>query len=615
MDDVHGRNDERSGCNVCDERFIAKKRCFPRIDASDFHHSLFDDVDATGADETQPSIHVLNDECMDLILSYFNIVENCKLGLVCKRWYNLCMSKISRTNFLSVIQLKTELFGEGFDDHDDEAMNQNDLESGQFEVIKKNSNKDFSVMSLMSVVSINCGTLTTLSLTAIDGLNAASLYILSSMMPNLTELELWDDLKLNEGLCTIMTESIVPRLEALSFYAGSVPDNVTLRKMLSGAVRLKFLSVKDAFDAKVYEDDTWEEDGLGLLEVLAPTNPLVSCEFYRYVNLRPKSLEYILRNYSDTLQYLNLSCTNLEGLTNMSIDGLPKLERMTVFLANISRRHEDIEDLPPSLHTRCSQQLIALLKLMPNLRVLDLSNHYYLRLNGMDIVEILSENCPLLEELHLTKCFIPAERLVNLTKLKFLKRLILGKIHDYVHNADPFELVPATNLVDCFKFLTDNLVAEMPKLEELSIEDTSHAFSADDIVSFIDNAGPNFKTLSLSTMYDRWDAFHSGFDSRHNFIEEAARKCMERCKDRDNVIRLLVYGLALMHRNSCNTAESREGCSCRRAIYTDIAPEFLQISNLQFDHDVQLHHFYPNLISQYGSVKAENKFFKLPRFF
>ena len=105
---------------------------------------------------------------------------------------------------------------------------------------------------------------------------------------------------------------------------------------------------------------------------------------------------------------------------------LPTLKRMKVFLASVNH-HEQLVDweIPETL---CSRQLVAVLKLMPNLRVLDLSENHYLTGKDINIVRLLAEYCPLLEEVHLPKCAITSGQLVNLKGLKHLKRLFLGNI-------------------------------------------------------------------------------------------------------------------------------------------------------------------------------------------
>ena len=54
-------------CDVCDRLCAAKKR---RLSKTDICHLLFDEVNSTREYEAEPSIHVLNDECMVLVLSY-----------------------------------------------------------------------------------------------------------------------------------------------------------------------------------------------------------------------------------------------------------------------------------------------------------------------------------------------------------------------------------------------------------------------------------------------------------------------------------------------------------------------------------------------------------------
>ena len=300
----------------------------------------------------------------------------------------------------------------------------------------------------------------------------------------------------------------------------------------------------------------------------------------------------------------------------MQTYNLPKLRKMRVFLASLTvrprHRQDDLEELPLARHTPCSRQLTELLMLMPNLTVLDLSYNYHLRFNGVDIVRLLSEHCPLLEELHLTKCAVPAQKLAALTELKFLKRFFLGVVYNGCTNRGIDE---ENYLVDCFSFISRRVIPHMKNLEELSIEDPRHAFSVDDIVTFIDHAGPNFKTLTLSALYDIMSVAGDIYN-RHNFIEEAARKCKESCKDRNNVITRLVNGIGMMHKNMCNSRslEISNNCDCRQLNFDDIAPKFLKIKKLEFNHELGYKDCYPNNIAQQGVINIDYGLLKLPRF-
>ena len=42
-----------------------------------------------------PSIHQLNDECLDMIFSYMHPCDYFKLKSVCRRWHNLCITKLA----------------------------------------------------------------------------------------------------------------------------------------------------------------------------------------------------------------------------------------------------------------------------------------------------------------------------------------------------------------------------------------------------------------------------------------------------------------------------------------------------------------------------------------
>ena len=48
------------------------------------------------SDPAQPSVHILPDDCIDLIFSYLSFEELVKVCGVCKRWYNGCLFAFSR---------------------------------------------------------------------------------------------------------------------------------------------------------------------------------------------------------------------------------------------------------------------------------------------------------------------------------------------------------------------------------------------------------------------------------------------------------------------------------------------------------------------------------------
>ena len=74
---------------------------------SSHHDTQSDDIDDV---ITSPDSHInqLNNECLDIILCYFNTVEHLRLMSVCKRWNTLCTNKISLLTTIDSTQLCQE---------------------------------------------------------------------------------------------------------------------------------------------------------------------------------------------------------------------------------------------------------------------------------------------------------------------------------------------------------------------------------------------------------------------------------------------------------------------------------------------------------------------------
>jgi hypothetical protein len=232
-------------------------------------------------------------------------------------------------------------------------------------------------------------------------------------------------------------------------------------------------------------------------------------------------------------------------------------------------------------------------------------------------VAVLAEHCPFLEELHLVECSISAEHIVSLKKLKFLRRLFLGNIHTK-SSCYGAELID-TDWIGSFQRITYQVIPYLNNLESLSFNLGDHNLPAEDIATFINNACPKFRALSLTTLFQYvYNNMNDGLglQNRHDFIENFARKCRESCRDRDDVVKLIVHGLGLVHRKFCPSIseESEVDCSCRQPNFDDIAPRFLQISSLVIEDQFDPAQYYPDNVSQYGTIKVDNGFVNLPRF-
>ena len=560
-----------------------------------FSLPVFEEVDVSEEVEGKPSLHVLNDECLDLILSHCNIVELCRLGTVCRRWYNACLSRMCRIDYLSIDDLRKQL--------PDKVPNTG----------TETAPERVSVPNFLSLVSLSHCSLNTLSLVGIDSAAAEEVALELPDIPNLRVLEFDKDIRFSADCCQTLAAGVIPNLTALSLYAESVPNEASFWNMLRSAQRLRHLAIKES--AGQTRDRTGRlQSRLGLLEALSPINPLVSCSFYGYINLQPKSLEYILKNFSETLEYLNLSGTNLEGLTNLNTRWLPTLKKMKVFLVSLNHHELEVDwEVPDTL---CSQQLVDVLKLMPNLRVLDLEENHHLKKNGVNIVSVLAQYCPLLEEVNLTNCSITSEATLSLKELVRLKRLYLGNIYSVTscHAADMID----SDWTEKFHSFAYQVLPCLSELDCVSFPIDDHQGPPEDIVSFFDNAGPKFKVLSFSALFQVQASMYD-FKNRNDFIENFAKKCKESCRDRNNVIKLHVHGFGLVHKSSCefsgngNVSEADCTCACRNATFDEVAPTFLKITSLVIDDQFNHRDFYPDNISQHGMIKIKNEHVRLPR--
>ena len=180
-------------CGMFDQEYSVKRQRFSIVQIQNFHHPMFDEVDACGDDEDLTTIHVLNDDCLDLILSHFKLIDFFHLCLVCRRWYNLCTFKISCSNYFST---------ETFDNFPTVLWNR---------LLREIPIRRFS--DVLSVLSLNHRNLTTLSLSNIACLDAKDLSFMGDILPNLRDLEL--ELELNDAMSQIIGEKFCTNIESL----------------------------------------------------------------------------------------------------------------------------------------------------------------------------------------------------------------------------------------------------------------------------------------------------------------------------------------------------------------------------------------------------------------
>ena len=580
-----------------DYQLVTKKRHLSASNPYNYHHPLFDNVEIAAEDASLPTIHMLNDDCLELILSdEFGIIDIFGLSRVCRRWYNICLSIISRINIFSSSYIR--------------------------------GRSQISMKEVMSILSINCGSLTCLKLTDIDGLTPDNMATLGDMLPNLKELDLSEHFMSmidHENLSKVIGEKISPNLESLALSISFVSINENLASILKYCTELNYLSITHDMASKHRFE--YEIDGSCIPKILSTCNPLTSFSCKDFMKLQPFVLEFVLREFSGTLEYLNISSTNIQCL-NVATDSLPKLEKMKIFLAGCKEWSilQRTQFPSPSLYIR---QLAAVLKLMPNLKVLDLSYNRYLTTEGVDVIRVLSDHCPLLEELNLSNCRVPAQHLVNLKKLSVLKRICLDN--------------SSIDIVANFKCIVFKVLPHLKELEYLSIE-TDNAgtignsgveLSADDIVTFIGNASPKFKNLYIEANLVPWR--FSSSPRKRNLIEEVAMKCHS--ISREGLIRIRVVNLSRLHKMSCIVTEPSwligQRCACQlddllqsdnpfqsevslsRSYYNKLAPKFIRFFGDDYScYDVDHYEEVCVSSSECGSINKENNVYdvKLPCF-
>ena len=515
------------------DEHTAKRQCLSSVKSEVYHHHpLFTEVNTTAEKEELVTLHVLNDDTLDMILSYLHVVELFRMILVCRRWYNLCLQKISRISCFSVscLAFRTREF-----------------------------DKAAHIDNVVSALSLNCGSLTTLSLYRVVGMKADHLSYLSDNLPNLINLRLDADFLRDETIVAVIQDKLAPRLVSLCIIL-----NGSDYKLHKTAVNSVLINTKQL--AHFSLDDQWpllnKTQGTPLDKLsLALVNSLTSVEITNIKELKTSVVQFIMRNFASTLEYLNLSGTYMIGHNIVTMEySLPELRNMKVFISYTNWMDYGF--------------LISILKLMPNVKVLDLSGNHHFSENDFDIVDILSRHCLLLEELHLSNCWIPAEKLENLQKLKCLKRLCLdGLPEDWGSFND--QMCPEPRLVEILsehdpavslQYVASNVLPYLEALEYLSMCNVS--FDKDDLALFIGSTGPNFKTLVLSASTPKdIKRFYTVYED--NPFEEALKEC-------NSVVRKEPFNLIIM----LGDYEYLNKKSCYKdslALYNVISPNYLQV--------------------------------------
>ena len=548
-----------------------------------FHHPLFDQVDTSPATDGLPSIHVLNDDCLDMILSCrgLKMVDIFRLSLVCRRWYNLCMQKISRIDSFSINRLGEELHGINY---------------------KWDPDKSIGMNSVMSVVSLNCGSLTSLLLADVWDIDASSLIEMIEFLPNVINLVLSAESLLEEDTVDVIGQKLIPQIESLEMSACNINLNPIISCVLQNARRLFHLSLS-TYDFGRYEHDAghvdlYQEGANCIPEVLSPDNPISSLSL-ELSKLHPGVLEYFIKTFSTTLEYLNLSRNDPGTVGGIEqVESLPKLNNMKIFLAYVERvfRYRDL--------TTYSTKLVSFLKLMPNLRVLNLSWNFSITFCSYDIVQILANHCPLLEELNLSYCWIPAENMENLKKLQHLKRLCVDYISVYHWDIRERLGLPDHNLVwrQSMRFLATKVLPFLKSLEYVSMKNNEIALPADDITLFLANAGPCFKGLYIGIPAPRPTL---DCNSKYDLLQEVLKKCSS--LSRSNLLTITIEQYSEINFDICDDEEEHD-----ISYYNEIAPRFIRVLGGDHGYKCFESHFAADEYGCLASRHVYGQYIKVP---
>lgn len=445
------------------------------------------------------TIDDLDDYCLDAIFSHFDLIELFSLTFVSKRWYYLCSDRISRSTYFS-----TETF-----------------ENVPMKWEKSQIMYPFpSFKSVISVVNLAQDNLRTLSLSSVCDMTAEKLALCANLLPNLQELELCESYNFSQNMARVIGNKLCSMVESLSLHSCHLEH---LDLLLQSARKLKHLSIS------CFEYDVETEEVFPIHDYIPSDCPLTSIRFHGFPSLHIDSIKFLLKLFSATLEYIDLSYTNLQGIFTKPYL-LPKLPCMKKLIAPIDTRDSDelmlyAPDRAAFLQMQHTHAIVKMLKLMPNLRVLDMTNSSLLSFSVPNFVEVLVKHCPLLEELYLGSCRIPAEELYGLRYLVRLKKLCLD------HN-DPFSMVSSilfTSPYDyaaAFRFIATHVVSHLKELLYFSFTHGHCGYSksriqGEDLFLFLQNAGPKFKDIFLTA--DKTEENGGPYD----FVAKGVKMCRE----------------------------------------------------------------------------------------
>ena len=347
------------------------------------------------------SIQILDDDCLDIIFSFFSTVDHLtELSLVCKRWNHLCMYRVSRLSQLDTRKLVRE-----------------DVK-----------NKRLHVSIVLRVLSMNFGNLSHLHINrnvlyqvanrgndlctnASSVIESEVLLRISEHCPNLKTLSLTIAMN-NSTVKLLLPESFPIRLKSLSLNCGNhLESESKLIKLLEKAKSIQMLNLgtltkdtkfSDIFRAIQYHD-------------------IKDLYFQQCTFLTNTDFSVLLDTLSPSLQ--TLSFTNPfqvnELITNLPYQFNP--EKCFPQLKNFQSAQTYFRYGSKISH-QCGLFNSELLTLMPYLEVLDLSSNRH----QSGLTRAVVQNCPLLKRLHLSGCELTFRQLMPLKKLQYLEHLDLS---------------------------------------------------------------------------------------------------------------------------------------------------------------------------------------------
>ena len=358
------------------------------------HHPLFDNITLERQEISQPSIHILTDDCIYLIFEYLDIIETMRLATVCRRWYNLCINKMS---LVSKIELNPT-----------------------FSIFRLN--RSLSQSNFISLLGLTGQNLIQLDVSSSSlRLDWASCKAISQLCPKLEELNL-SKMKINNKLATCFSQFLPPNLKSLILNGCVHFKEKCLEHILRNTKELTKLDL--SYDHKV--------TGSCITKQLE-RNKMTHFNFTECYRLKPSVVQFVLANFEDTLEHLDLSlCPG--KVFNISTNQLPVLKRLKVF--NVKSL---VDDNQPT-----SETMTNFIRLMPNLEVLDLENNYNIDMDKF--IGTLTQLCSNIRYLNLSCCMPKTAH--SLASLSLLQNLDTLHLNELPKRFDYKELVDST-LINC----------------------------------------------------------------------------------------------------------------------------------------------------------------------